>query len=408
MNFPAWADHQLSHDLPELRARGEGQEMEFKREFPQQVSDLAKEIAAFASSNTGIILIGIKDNGDIVGIENMNDAQARDLLLRRLEGICSGSIKPAVTPKTTWAIESDRIVLAVTVPKGSEPVYYFQGKPYLRHITTSRPAEPHEVVDLVRRYLGSRLESEDVEQSEESAFYTELGSVLHRVLVWAEIPDRDRHVNPWLEEWRADYGYAASDLRELAATEVAVRKGLVAKIREVADALNEVTIFRMTLGCGKQLESVATRANKLASELKRDTVDGFPLSEESVAHARTLVREISRKLSDLANRAQQVVDSGRIEELQTEVGSMGLQLMQLSFYDLSNLEKDLSSRLREVGMSMRLLEARRAYSDGGESKRRIVDLIMRRASQLNELVRRIETSSEAVQADAAARPSAAR
>lgn len=64
MNFPPWADEKLSRDLPRIRAKGESQEVEFKREFPQQVSDLAKEVAAFATSNTGTIFLGIDDNGD--------------------------------------------------------------------------------------------------------------------------------------------------------------------------------------------------------------------------------------------------------------------------------------------------------------------------------------------------------
>ena len=395
MSIPAWADQQLSQDLPELRARGEGQEIEFKEDFPQQVTDLAKEIAAFATSNTGTILIGVGNDGDLVGLEGMEDAQARDALLRRLEGICSGSIKPAVTPRATWAIESGRIVLAVTVPKGSEPVYYSQRRPYLRHITTSRPADPHEVIDLVRRYLGSRLESEDVEQSEESTFYSELGSMLNRVLLWAKTPARDRHVNPWLEEWRADYGNAASDLRELAAMDVTVRMGLDARIREVASALDEVTTFRLFLGCGDQLEAVASHTSELATALKRDTVDTIPLSEVSVVHARTLVTEISRKLSDLADRAPQVVAAGRIEELQSEIGSMGQQLVQLSFYDLSSLGGTISSRLEEVGMSMRIVEISRIYMDGGASMQQIIDKVLQCTSELNALAETIASDSEA-------------
>ena len=201
MTIPEWVDQQLSSDLPNLRAKGEGQNVEFKREFPQQVSDLAKEIAAFATSNTGTILIGVDDNGDLVGLEGLEDSKSRDKLLNRLEGICNGTVKPAVTPRATWAIENGKLVLVVTVPMGSEPLYYSQGKPYIRHITTSRIAEPHEVIDLVRRNLSSRLELDD----EGSAFYSQLASCLHRIRLWAETPTNARHINPWLEEWRAEY-----------------------------------------------------------------------------------------------------------------------------------------------------------------------------------------------------------
>jgi len=139
VKVPAWADEQLLHDLPKLRVRGEGQEVEFKQEFPQQVSDLAKEIAAFATSNTGTLLIGVKDDGDLVGLGDCEEAQQREELLRRLEGICCGSLKPAVTPRVAWAMEAGRVVLVVTVPKGSEAVYYSQGiVPSSRHGFSAR------------------------------------------------------------------------------------------------------------------------------------------------------------------------------------------------------------------------------------------------------------------------------
>ena len=49
--MPEWADEQLSRDLSVLRARGENQDLEYIESFPQNVRELAKEIAAFATSN---------------------------------------------------------------------------------------------------------------------------------------------------------------------------------------------------------------------------------------------------------------------------------------------------------------------------------------------------------------------
>lgn len=393
MSIPAWADEQLSHDLPELRARGEGQEIEFKQEFPQQVSDLAKEIAAFATSNTGTLLIGVKDNGDLIGLkgcEGADGVQERDRLLRRLEGICIGFLKPAVTPRIAWAIESGQVVLVVTVPKGSEPLYYSQGKPYLRHLTTSRPAEPHEVVELVKQHLASRIEPEDAEESEESAFYSELGSVLNRVLLWAFTPIRERSVNPWLEEWMADYSLAASDLMRMSARDVAIRLGIAERLREVADVLTEVSTFRLTLGCGAALEEVASRAKRLVLALKVDTIDKLPLGADSLKQVRGLVREATRVTVNLSERAQQMANEGRIEEVQSELGSIGNQLVQLSFYDLRALGNETGSKLRETGMRMRLLEAARISMDGGASLERVVNEVAECASQLIELARGLD------------------
>lgn len=155
MNTDEWVDLDTSNELPNLRAQGEGQTLEFKRQFPQQVSDLAKEIAAFATSNDGQILVGVDDNGDLVGMGNMDDAAEREKITQRVEGICANSIKPALTPEIAWAKENNMVVLVLKVSKGSEPIYYAGNIPYVRHITASKPADPSEVIQAVRVWLGS-------------------------------------------------------------------------------------------------------------------------------------------------------------------------------------------------------------------------------------------------------------
>jgi predicted HTH transcriptional regulator len=142
MEIPIWADEQLSNDLPILRSQGESQYLEFKKEFPSNAQDLAKEIAAFATSNQGTILIGVSDEGDLVGLSGAENQDVRDSLLKRLGGICSGTIKPAITPIAKFAYENDLIVLVINVPKGKQPIYYKGNIPYVRHFTDSRPAEP--------------------------------------------------------------------------------------------------------------------------------------------------------------------------------------------------------------------------------------------------------------------------
>ena len=51
--------------LSDLIAQGEGCTSEFKRSMP---SDLGREICAFANASGGVILLGVTDKGDIVGV----------------------------------------------------------------------------------------------------------------------------------------------------------------------------------------------------------------------------------------------------------------------------------------------------------------------------------------------------
>src|ERR1700730_16378017 len=63
-----WIDEETSKQLPILCAQGEGQTLEYMRTFPDNARELAKEIAAFATSNSGTILIGANSDGECVGI----------------------------------------------------------------------------------------------------------------------------------------------------------------------------------------------------------------------------------------------------------------------------------------------------------------------------------------------------
>ena len=50
----------------------ENESIEYKREY---VDDICKEVIAFANTNGGKLLIGVDDNGNPVGLENIDDTR---------------------------------------------------------------------------------------------------------------------------------------------------------------------------------------------------------------------------------------------------------------------------------------------------------------------------------------------
>ena len=105
--------------------------------------------------------------------------------------------------------------------------------------------------------------------------------------------------------------------------------------------------------------------------------------------AKTLVAEISRKLLDLADRAQQLVDAGRVEELQSNASEMGRQLMLLSYYELDDIGLENNTALQELGLKMRLVETIRLYMDGGVSMQRVVDEVANCSTELSRIVHKL-------------------
>ena len=70
---------------------GEDSTIEFKRELPER-KELSDEMAAFANASGGVILIGVGDNGEIVGI----DRERLDGAEKTVVEICQDSIAPPV------------------------------------------------------------------------------------------------------------------------------------------------------------------------------------------------------------------------------------------------------------------------------------------------------------------------
>ncbi len=156
-----WADKKLSQELPTLVMRGEGLEVEFKVDFPAQGHDLAKSIAAFATSGGGKILMGVANDGCVVGLTAL-DAVTRDKVALRAQQL-STAVRPSVKVVTLFAAVADKAILCIHVPKQDEPIYYYDGRPCLRDDRCSRPAEPDEVKQLIWSHPSSEFKRREEE-----------------------------------------------------------------------------------------------------------------------------------------------------------------------------------------------------------------------------------------------------
>ena len=156
--IPRWADESISKALSSILEEGESSRYEFKENFPEQAHDLAKEFAAFGTHGGGTLLLGVNDNCEAVGISASN-ADERDALIRRMRGIVS-RVRPDLEAKLGLAIAQNRTVAFVEILEQSEPVFYYDGRPYTRDGTESRPATPSEVKDRIWAHPSSNFKRE--------------------------------------------------------------------------------------------------------------------------------------------------------------------------------------------------------------------------------------------------------
>ena len=135
----------------------ESETVELKAEV---VSDICKEIIAFANTKGGTLYIGVQDDGQIVGVNNA------DRVTLQISNMVRDSIKPDVTMFVGYKTqeENGRQVVAVTVQKGTDRPYYLGSKGlkpsgvYVRNGTSTDPATDTAIRKMIKETDGDTFE----------------------------------------------------------------------------------------------------------------------------------------------------------------------------------------------------------------------------------------------------------
>ncbi|WP_287372840.1 RNA-binding domain-containing protein [Prosthecochloris sp.] len=105
--------------IKEIR-RGEDSRRQFKADV-RNAESLASEMAAFANTNGGIILIGVADDGSVPGLSQKDVARINQLI----GNAASQLVRSALTVQTeNVAFDDGRVVIVLSVPKGLDKPYF--------------------------------------------------------------------------------------------------------------------------------------------------------------------------------------------------------------------------------------------------------------------------------------------
>ena len=134
-------------------ARGEGKTLEFKELLP--ASDrLAKTIVAFANTGGGKILIGVKNDGAVVGIDNSKVPDYLD----RISNMAHDLIHPLVAPDIyAYSLRDTTVIVVEVYPSPLKPHFLkSRGKMsgvYIRVGATNKLADAEYIQELERQKL---------------------------------------------------------------------------------------------------------------------------------------------------------------------------------------------------------------------------------------------------------------
>jgi ATP-dependent DNA helicase RecG len=128
--------------LIELVKQGESQRLEFKKSTGQ-LKPAFETTCAFLNGKGGVILFGVKDDGQIIG-QQVADQTKQDIAheLKKIEPYAP--IEIHYIP-----IKNDHQIIMIEVPEGKHTPYAYDGRPYERNQSTTERMTQHRYEQLI-------------------------------------------------------------------------------------------------------------------------------------------------------------------------------------------------------------------------------------------------------------------
>lgn len=120
---------------------GENEQIEFKEEVTNK---LYKEAIAFSNTSGGKILIGVSDNKDVLGIENISESSKK--AMNNILGNTNPKISPFIMPHKV----NGKDILVIEIHPFSKVVQDNDNNTYIRKGETNQIASKFEFVDLMK------------------------------------------------------------------------------------------------------------------------------------------------------------------------------------------------------------------------------------------------------------------
>jgi hypothetical protein len=141
---------EVGKDIENLVRGGESDKIEFKSQIPKNQEAIAIAAVAFANQKGGTILVGVDNEGQILGSFAEN---AKETLTNILRDRCEPPLEAAVQEATV----QEKPILVVTVPDGKDKPYQVKDKGfYLRAGATNRHITRYELDAMYRTKPGNQ------------------------------------------------------------------------------------------------------------------------------------------------------------------------------------------------------------------------------------------------------------
>ena len=141
-------------NIEDIIKNGESSLVEFKEPSVSPQS-LADEIVAFSNVQGGAILIGVSDDGRIVGIDPLK----KNALEEKVMNICRTSVLPPIIPVYENRNVGKKWIVKITIPEGFEKPYQTNHGKYLIRVGSTKRISSRE--ELLRLFQNAAIKHID-------------------------------------------------------------------------------------------------------------------------------------------------------------------------------------------------------------------------------------------------------
>lgn len=225
-----------------------------------------KTVSAFANYRGGTIYFGISDDGEIIGLNNI------DKKANSIENRINDTISPV--PQFFLNILPDSTI-RLTVLSGSETPYYYKGQAYKRAATASVPVDRQELNRLILR--GSNINFEELASSRQDLHFHYLEQELKRELGISELNgDILRTLNLYNAETKFnkaarlladENGLVLIDLAKFGDSIDVIQARLRLENMSILEAYAEATAFFRKFYCYEEIAGIKRERRERVPEL---------------------------------------------------------------------------------------------------------------------------------------------
>lgn len=215
--------------------------------------------------------------------------------------------------------------------------------------------------DITREDVERKKRDISTNQKDVLLFFQEIAPLIFDLIIFGE-QGESRKINPWVDNIRSRYKDISIKLREMSIRDVSIQKNWTGELDELADFIDKYVNSKNHKRIGVDLKGEMKEVTEKAKLFKGSIVDPpFASQRASVTLKKDFSRQL-RMLKSLNDRAETMLNEGRIKELQSNFSKIGHDLLILSMYNTEEFPEKIKEKLYDVAEKIHLMEIEETHT----------------------------------------------